>query len=317
MPQNAIQFQPGLSLVEFLAQYGNEAQCEAALESRRWPGGFVCPVCGGRAHSTFCVDARQYWQCTQCRTQTSLLSGTIFQATKLPLTKWFLAEYLVSQNKNNLSALSLKRHLGVSYRTAWRVKHKLMEVMAERESERQLRGDVVADDAYLGGVHAGKPGRGSPNKVPFMAAVELSEAGHPLHVRLDPLPDLKGASILAWATKSLHPTAHLVTDALSSLAAAKAAVANYGAIVVTPRRSSDLDAFRWVNTIISNVKTAIRGTYHHFNFAKYCGRYLAEAQYRLNRRFDLATMVDRLLGDCVVTPPSPEAWLRKGQVRCH
>ncbi len=315
MPQNTIQFQPGQSLAEFFALYGTEAQCEAALERRRWPAGFVCPVCGGQAHSTFWVEGRQYWQCAQCRTQTSLLSGTLFQATKLPLTKWFLAEYLIGQNKNDFSALSLKRHLGVSYRTAWRVKHKLMEAMAERESTRQLHGVVIADDAYLGGVHAGKPGRGSPNKMPFIAAVELSEEGHPWHVRLDALPNLKGESILAWATKALHPTVHLVTDALSSLAAAKAAVANYGAIVVSPRRSSDLEAFRWVNTIIANFKTAIRGTYHHFNFAKYRARYLAEAQYRLNRRFDLASMVERLLRACVLASPSPEAWLRRGEVR--
>ena len=125
----------------------------------------------------------------------------------------------------------------------------------------------------------------------------------------------KSDRLLAWATKALHPTVHLVTDALSSLAAAKTAVANYGAIVVSPRRSSDLEAFRWVNTVIANLKTAIRGTYHHFNFAKYRARYLAEAQYRLNRRFDLASMVERLLGACVLTPPSPEAWLRRGEVR--
>jgi transposase-like protein len=317
MPQNRIQFQAGQSLSEFIAHYGTEEQCEEALERTRWPAGFVCPQCGGQAHSTFYVEGRQYWQCSHCRTQTSLLSGTVFQATKLPLNKWFLAEYLIGQNKNNLSALSLKGHLGVSYRTAWRVKHKLLEAMVEAESDCQLHGVVVADDAYLGGMHAGKPGRGSQNKVPFIAAVELNEEGHPLHVRLDPLPDLKGASILAWATKALDPSAHLVTDALSSLAAAKAAVANYGAIVVSPRRSSDLEAFRWVNTVISNVKTAIRGTYHHFNFAKYRARYLAEAQYRINHRFNLATMVGHLLRACVATPPSPEAWLRLGNVRSH
>ncbi len=179
MPQNRIQFQAGQSLSEFIAHYGTEAQCEEALERTRWPAGFVCPDCGGQAHSTFYVEGRQYWQCSHCRTQTSLLSGTVFQATKLPLNKWFLAEYLIGQNKNNLSALSLKRHLGVSYRTAWRVKHKLLEAMIEAESDRQLHGVVVADDAYLGGVHAGKPGRGSQNKVPFIAAVELNEEGHP------------------------------------------------------------------------------------------------------------------------------------------
>ncbi len=99
-------------------------------------------------------------------------SGTLFHATRLPLTKWFQAIYLVTQNKNNISALSLKRQIGVCYRAAWRVKHKLLEAMAQREDVRLLEGVVIADDAVLGGVHAGKPGRGSENKSPFVAAVE-------------------------------------------------------------------------------------------------------------------------------------------------
>ena len=84
-------------------------------------------------------------------------SGTLFHASKLPLTKWFQAIYLVTQNKNNTSALSLKRYLGVAYCTAWRVKHKLLEAMARRESKRLLRGVVLADDAVLGGVHRASP----------------------------------------------------------------------------------------------------------------------------------------------------------------
>lgn len=65
------------------------------------------------------------------------------------------------------------------------------------------------------------------------------------------------------------------------------------------------------------MRIAVRGTYHHFNFAKYRARYLAEAQYRLNRRFNLASIVESLLGACVLTPPSPEAWLRRSEVRSH
>ena len=115
----------------------------------------------------------------ECRTQSTVCSSTLFHAFKLPLTKWFQATYLVTQNKNNISALSLKRHLGVSYTTAWRVKHKLLEAMRRRESRRLLEGVVFADDAVLGGEHAGKPGRGSENKWPFMAAVELDETATP------------------------------------------------------------------------------------------------------------------------------------------
>jgi transposase-like protein len=310
MPQNKIQFQHGMSLSEFVERYGTEVLCEKALERSRWPDGFVCPECGEREHSRFLADGRQYWQCSKCRTQTTVCSGTLFHASKLPLTKWFQAIYLVTQNKNNISALSLKRHLGVAYATAWRVKHKLLEAMRQRESHRLLQGVVFADDAVLGGEHAGKPGRGSENKSPFMAAVELDDNGYPGHVRFDPIADYKGATFSAWAKSALHPKAHLVTDGCASFNAAGTEVAAHGAIIVGDRKSSELEPFRWVNTFISNAKTAITGTYHHFDFDKYRHRYLAEAQYRVNRRFDLASLVGRLAHTCVRTAPCPERWLR-------
>jgi len=315
MPQNKIQFQHGMSLSEFIDTYGTEAKCEAALERARWPTGFVCPECGEREHSRFLADARRYRQCARCRAQSTVRSGTLFHASKLPLTKWFQAIYLVTQNKNNISALSLKRHLGVAYATAWRVKHKLLEAMHQRDSNRLLRGVVLADDAVLGGVHGGKPGRGSENKAPFVAAVEFDGEGHPLHVRFDAIDDLKGTTLATWAKSALDPKVHLVTDGLSTFSSAGAQVATYGAIVVSPRKSSDLEPFRWVNTFIANCKTAIGGTYHHFDFNKYRHRYLAEAQYRVNRRFDLHSLVGRLVHACARTEPCPEEWLRLAEVR--
>jgi hypothetical protein len=119
-------------------------------------------------------------QCAACRYQCSVISGTIFEATKLPLSlsRWFLAIHLLTQSKNNVVALELMRHLGVCYKTAWLMKHKLMEVMREREDTRQLEGRVEIDDAYLGGERTGgKVGRGSENKVPFVAAVQTMPDG--------------------------------------------------------------------------------------------------------------------------------------------
>lgn len=316
MSKNPIQFQQGMSLSAFVDQYGMEAQCEAALQRARWPQGFICPECGGRGeHSKFLAEGRRYWQCTHCRAQTTLRSGTLFHGSKLPLTIWFQAIYLITQNKNCLSALSLMRHLGVSYRAAWRLKHKLLETLAEREEVRQLDGVVVADDAYLGGKRPGKRGRGAQNKVPFVAAVELDADGHPWHVRFDPIADLTAGSVENWARRALGETVQLVTDGLASFSAAAVVVQTYGAIIVTPHRSGDLEPFRWVNTFIANLKTAIRGTYHHFKFRKYTRRYLAEAQYRINRRFDLPSLIGRLLHTCARTPPAPEKWLRLATAR--
>ncbi len=161
MAMNRVQFQAGLSLPAFLKRYGNEQQCEQALEISRWPQGFVCPRCAATAHSRFQRHGTTYWQCTACYRQTSLRSGTVMDNSKLPLRTWLLGMYLLGQSKTNLSALELMRHLGVSYPTAWRMKHKLMQAMTQREANRKLGGIVQLDDAYLGGErNGGKAGRG-------------------------------------------------------------------------------------------------------------------------------------------------------------
>ncbi len=117
---------------------------------------------------------------------------------------WFLAIYLISQAKTGLSALALKRHLGVSYPTAWLMHHKLMLAMAVREDGYVLFGDVQVDDAYLGGERTGgKAGRGSENKVPFVAALSLSQAGLPLRVKLNPVSGFTLNAIADWAKSHL------------------------------------------------------------------------------------------------------------------
>ena len=161
MSMNHIQFQPGLSMPEFIQQYGTEAQCEKALVKARWPQGFCCPKCSHEGHCVLYSKKRLTFQCNACHQQTSLIAGTLLQGTNLPLTTWFLAIYFISQAKTGLSALALKRHLGVSYPTAWLMQHKLMQAMAEREDHYLLSGSVQMDDAYLGGEHSGgKAGHG-------------------------------------------------------------------------------------------------------------------------------------------------------------
>ena len=129
-----------MSLAAFQAEYGGKESCEAALRAQRRPQGFVCPKCKGRKHS-YCVRRRLY-QCSACRTQTSLKAGTIFHKSKVPLTTWFLAIYLLTQSKNDISALELSRQLGVKYDTAWAIKHKLMAAMQDRNKAYKLKGDV-------------------------------------------------------------------------------------------------------------------------------------------------------------------------------
>src|SRR5450432_590649 len=207
MAMNRVQFQPGLSMIEFLDRYGSEDKCEAALLESRWPKGFACPACNSGVHSGFIRAGRRYWQCAACHHQCSAISGTIFESTKLPLTRWFLAMHLLTQSKNNVSALELKRHLGVCYKSAWLMKHKLMEVMRQREDGRELDGRVELDDAYLGGERSGgKAGRGSENKIPFVAAVQTTPDGQPQLVCLRQQP-FTVEEVSVFAARSIAPSA--------------------------------------------------------------------------------------------------------------
>jgi len=316
MAINRIQFQRGLSMTEFIDRYGSEAQCEQALMASRWPDGFVCPRCDTDAHTPFRREGLLYLQCSACRHQCSLIAGTIFEHTKLELRRWFLAMHLLTQSKNNVSALELKRHLGVCYKTAWLLKHKLMEVMRLREDSRQLTGRVEIDDAYLGGVlPGGTPGRGSENKVPFIAAVQTTEAGQPVFACFAQAPFTKKA-LSEFAAKSLIRPLTVVSDGLACFTALHEAGVHQPTVTGGGAASVKLPQFKAVNTVLSNLKTALGGTYHAFDFAKYAHRYLAEAQYRFNRRFDLSVILVRLLRACAVTTPRPAKQIRLAEA-CH
>jgi ribosomal protein L37AE/L43A len=314
MAINHVQFQKGLSMAEFLDQYGTQKKCHAALVASRWPEGFRCPCCGDERHSTFVRESRQYWQCHRCRHQTTATAGTIFEASKLPLPRWFLAMHLMTQAKNNVSALELKRHLGVRYKAAWLMKHKLLQVMAEREDRRVLDGRIEIDDAYLGGEKPGKPGRGSENKVSFVVAVQTTAEGQPVLACLSRIPFTKEA-LAAWAHKTLAAGAQVVSDGLGCFKGVAGEVASHTAITVgSGRQAVAHPEFRRVNTVLSNLKTAISGTYHAFKFAKYAHRYLAEVQYRFNRRFDLNSILSRLVRVAALTRPRPEPMIRLAEV---
>jgi transposase-like protein len=317
MPMNRIQFQLGLSLPAFLKQFGTETQCETALESARWPEGFRCPHCGEASHYVLRKRGRKTFQCQNCRVQTSLIAGTVFQSTHLALPLWFLAIYLIGEAKTGLSALALKRHLGVGYPTAWLIQHKLMQTMTERDARYTPCGEILVDDAYLGGERVGgKAGRGSENKVPFVAAVSLDPEGHPLHTKMIPVPGFTCAALTGWAKAALAPGSRVHSDGLARFAGVIAAGCQHHAIIIGPRKPKEVPELGWLNTILGNLKTGFGGAYHAFKFAKYGTRYLAAFAYRFNRRFHLDTLPNRLLVAAATIGPRPARWLRQAEESC-
>ena len=317
MAMNKVQYQRGLPMLEFVREYGSAEQCEGLVRSWRWPSGFVCPRCAVTECSEFRRSTRLYFQCSGCRYQCSLVAGTIFESSKLALPIWFMAMHLITQAKNNVAALELMRHLDVTYPTAWLLKHKIMEVMRLREESRQLTGRVEIDDAYLGGEHhGGKPGRGSPNKVSLVAAVQTTESGAPVLVCLSKRAFTK-ESIEEFAAKSLAAPATLVSDGLGCFTVVRGSgILHEQHITGGGAASVKHPEFLAVNTLLGNLKTAFSGTYHAFGFEKYAHRYLAQVQYLFNRRFDLRTILTRLVRAACLTTACPLSAVRAAESSC-
>lgn len=313
MAINRVQFQPGLSLTEFFQRYGTRLKCQQALFETRWPSGFTCPNCTSAEHSRYERGTRLLLQCCQCRHQTSLTVGTVFDASKLPLTTWLLAMHLLAQSKIGMSALQLMRDLGVSYRSAWLLKHKLMQVMFGQERERKLETLVQIDDVFVGGERqGGGVGRVAPNKVLVVAAVQTTNKGKAVLTRLDVVPNWRKPTIARWATRALVAGTHVVSDGLATFAAVKDAGFTHEPIVVngTGKSAGQHPRFLAVNTTLGNLKTWMASTFKGFKLSHYTQRYLAEFQYRFNRRFDLLAILPTLLADAIGSAPWRETSLR-------
>src|SRR4051794_8070986 len=324
----------GLSEGQFREAPGTEGRGRGAVGKLRWPKGFVCPLCGsceGRWLST-----RPKIQCRACRPQVSLTAGTIFHATKLPLTSWFLAMWLVATAKNGISSVELGRRLGVRQTNAWALKQKIMAVMAGRgdkkrvggrvgmggaflggprprergrEDKKRRDGRVEMDDAYLGGHRPGKRGRGAAGKQPFVAAVSTSDDRRPRTIKLLPVKGFRRKEIKKLVAEHLASTSRIVTDGLNCWTAAAEAGLEHTAIVTGGgKQAAGWSPFKWVNTTLGNVKAAIVGTYRRVS-PKHAGRYLGSFAWRHNRRFQLDSLIPRLVHSAVRTAPLTYAGL--------
>jgi transposase-like protein len=295
----------GLSEAAFRERFGSEEACRRALFEMRWREGLTCPSCG---HRGFCeLKARKVFQCNRCKKQVSLRAGTVFQDSKLPLTTWFWAIYHLSQSKGGISSIELGRRLGVKQPTAWLVKHKLMRVMLEREAKKpQLKGRVEIDDAYLGGERSGgKRGRGAAGKTPIVAAVETTPDRKPRRLKLIVVKGFRKKEIEKLAKRDLAPGSNVVSDGLSCWPAVeKAGCDHFPMVTGSGKQAAKWAPFRWVNTVLGNIKTAIAGTYHHVS-SKHAQSYLTSFAYRFNRRHQLDSIVQRLVWAAAHTTPQP------------
>jgi transposase-like protein len=276
-----------MKLIDVTQQFSTEDKCLDYIERMRWPNGVACVHCGvlnvskiNREKAGKNKRARIY-QCLEkeCGKQFSATSGTIFNDTHLPLTKWFMAIAMICEAKKGMSACQLQRHLGVNYRTAWHLCHRIREAM--QDGGGLLTGVVEADETYL---TPKKPRKGKPYVKKEKRDIVLGMVERGGRLRLVPISDAKREIIEPMIAKHVDPNATLQTDAHPTYE------------IIAGRRSGEHriinhnSAYAWgevhTNTVenaFSLLKRGIYGTFHKVSI-KHLARYCDEFSYRFNRR---------------------------------
>ena len=295
-----------LTVLEFQTQFGDEQQCGDQLSRQRWPEGFSCPRCGGPSRGY--MASRQVHECARCSYQCSVTAGTIFHKTRVPLTGWFWAIYRLIHDKKGISAMQLKKEIGVSYQTAWLLLHKLRKAMADRDQGYKLGGLIEADEGYVGGREEGpgRSGRGAESKSVVVVAVEQRGPGKPGKkpipgfAALEVVPDAAAATLEGFLKAKVRPGSHILTDGWKGYKRLKKNGFVHTATAISGQDEPAHSLFPWVHITLSNLKRFLLGTHHKVE-QKHLKRYVAEFNYRLNRRTMEPTMLPRLIRACLAT----------------
>jgi len=265
------------NLVELFEKYNSEDRCREYLEMIRWPKGVCCVRCGLLSVSK--LANRHQYECNACGYQFSVTAGTLFHDSHLPLWKWFLACYLICESKKGMSANQIKRTLGISYKTAWYLCHRIREAMRIVPTEK-LKGVVEVDETMVGG-HYDKRRKRGPYEKPFVLGV-IKRKGE---VRAAKAPSRGALAITAFVKASVEPGATLMTD---DYAGYEKVGKDYDHHVIDHSKLQYVVGLTHTNSIEnfwSLFKRGLVGQFHKVS-EKHLDRYLDEFTYRFNGRND-------------------------------
>jgi len=285
---------------EFDARFANEDACWEYLVSRRWPEGFACPRCKS---TRACLVGGRLFQCSDCRRQTSVTAGTVFHGTHKPLRTWFRAAFYMTALKTGVSAKSLGKLLGLTYKVAWAWTHKLRAAIGERPKE-PLQGPVEVDEAFVGGHEPGMPGRSRGKKSVVLVAAE--NRGLPTgRVRLQAVPSDSADSLTPAVVKNVTAGATVRTDKFWGYK--RLTKNDFKHIVEASGRKEASRNFPHVHRVISLLKRVLLGTYQGAVSAGHLQAYLDEFVFRFNRRRTKSPVMiaGSLLALAITTGPRP------------
>ena len=280
-----------LTLSVYDARFTDPIEAATYLESIRWPDGPVCPHCGESERRPYPLKSktRKLYKCAACRKQYTVTVGTIFEGSHIGLHKWLLAFFLLCSSKKGMSAHQLHRMLGVTYKSAWFMAHRIRYAMEQPPFARPLEGVVEADETYVGGKERNrkrqdkqkKTGRGT-DKTPVVVLVERGGPARAFRMANVTGEELKGA-----IRRNVAKEARIMTDSFKSYRGLSEEFASHEYV-----SHSDGEYVRGevhTNTAenyFSILKRGIDGTYHHISEA-HLPRYLAEFDFRYNNRANL------------------------------
>lgn len=285
-----------MTIMEFMKRFGTEEACREYLYHIRWSEGFVCPKCGAM-DKPYQIKCRNQYQCRHCNHQASVTAGTIMDKTRTALTKWFMAIYLMGQDKRGCSALKLMRELKIAYDTAWTMSHKIRKAMGERDSHYLLSGIVEMDDSFFGGAHAGsKRGRGT-DKAPVIFSLSLDKKGRPGYLRAQVVKRVDGETVKQVAKAHINPGCALRSDGLHAYHSLSASGYQHEPKVFDLKENPK--HLKWIHVMISNAKAFIAGTCHGLSNV-HLQAFLDEFCFRFNRRKWASQIFGRTLSACVL-----------------
>ncbi len=293
-----------LSLFEYQEQFTTEEDCYNYLLEHRWPNGFICPKCGSLEH--YMIHQRKQFQCKHCRHQTSVTAGTVFHNLRQPLRVLFMAVYLTATSKKGLSAMELRRKLGIKgYKTAWLLLHKIRTAMAS-SGKFLLDRMVEVDETYIGGHREGPRGRGATDKTLVAIAVETNDSRMG-RAYLKIIDSLRSVELEQFVKNHVATKTKVTTDGFKSYGFLKKEYEHNP--VIGHKTSKKSDVLPKIHIVVANLKMWLRGTYNCLP-AKHLQRYLDEFVFRFNRRWNLENIFDKLLLRCVNTNAITYAELR-------
>ena len=292
------------TLAEFERRFSSEEACRLYLAQLRWPDGFRCPRCRGR--KAWPARGGRLWHCAACGHQSSATAGTIFQDARTPLTTWFRAMWWVTNQKTGVSALGLQRLLGLgSYKTAWAWLHKLRRAMV-RPGRDRLTGYVEVDEAYVGGVHPGRPGRQTDTKALVVVAVEI-EGRRLGRIRLRRIPDASAESLMAFIQDVVDPGSRVHTDGWPGYDPLRRHGYKHRVTFLQGQAKTPSQLLPHVHQVVSLLKRWLLGTHHGAATHEHLDYYLDEFTFRFNRRRSRSRgkLFYRLAQQAVAVDPAP------------